>query len=620
LCGITGILNLEDKSLLKSMCNILKHRGPDSDGYYQDNEIGLAMRRLSIIDLEGGNQPIHNEEEDIWVVFNGEIYNYKDLQKKLSLKGHRFSTNSDTEVIVHAYEEFGLDFVKFLRGMFAIALWDGRNKKLILARDRLGVKPLYYLVKNNQIFFASELKAFTEFDQFKLTLNHEAISDYLTFLCIPAPSTVFNEVNKLMPGELLVANKDGTYFTKKYWHIKFEDQKLSLHEHAKKLRSLLEESVNLRMVSDVPVGILLSSGLDSTTIALFAKKLSSTNLNSYTVGFQDSAETSYDEVKDAREFAEFIGTNHHEIIIDGQDAMKLLDLVSWHMDEPFADPTSILNYYICNFASKTSKVVISGVGGDEMFGGYPKYVALKKYEQYRKFPYCMLKLGSPIFAKLPDNMGETVIRGKKFFNSWKNNQLDSYVELSSFFDEQEKQKFFKFPHPHSRRIIDKLNNEAMEQGATNFYQRLFYMECMNYLPNNILEYTDKTSMAVSLEVREPLIDHKIVEYCASIPFDMKIKNWSGKHLLKIAMKDLLPKKTLKLKKRGFMPPLINWLDKSINDLESKYLSKKDITEQGIFDYLYIKKLIDNYKKGTKRDYLKLWTIITFESWFHKFIK
>ena len=402
MCGITGLVNINDKVLLHNMCNCLVHRGPDSSGFFEDNGIGLGIRRLSIIDVEGGNQPIQNEDGDIWTIFNGEIYNYKEIKQDLVSKGHTFKTNSDTETIVHAYEQYGLDFVQHLRGMFAIAIWDGKRKKTILVRDRLGIKPLYYIIRKNQLLFASELKVLLEYKDIKPTINRNAISDYLTYLYVPAPDTIFNEIHKMMPGEILVFDEDGTYTTRSYWDIHFENNELSLDSCVKQLHDLLEESISLRLVSDVPVGVLLSSGLDSATVATLAAKTLPHELSTYTVGFQDFADRSFDELKESKEMAEFLGTNHREIVVNSNDALKLLDKVTWYLDEPFGNPTTTLHYIISEFASRTSKVVISGVGGDEMFGGYPKYMALKIFEDSSKFPLSFVKALSPIFQKLPE--------------------------------------------------------------------------------------------------------------------------------------------------------------------------------------------------------------------------
>jgi len=619
MCGITGLVNINDKMLLHDMCNGLVHRGPDSSGFFEDNGIGLGIRRLSIIDVEGGNQPIQNEDGDIWTIFNGEIYNYKDIRQDLVSKGHKFRTNSDTETIVHAYEQYGLDFVQHLRGMFAIAIRDRKRKKTILARDRLGIKPLYYMIRKNQLLFASELKVLLEYKDIKPTINHNAISDYLTYLYVPAPNTVFNEIHKMMPGEILVFDDDGTYTTKLYWDIHFENNESSLDSCVKQLYELLEESIRLRLVSDVPVGVLLSSGLDSATVAALAAKTSPHELSTYTVGFQDFADKSYDELKESKEMAEFLGTNHREIVVDSNDAFKLLDKVTWYLDEPFGNPTTTLHYIISEFASRTSKVVISGVGGDEMFGGYPKYMALKIFESGSKFPLSFVKALSPLFQKLPEK-SETIVKGKRFFDAWHGDSIDRYLSLVSCFTEKEKQDLLMFQTNSSRKLVDNLAKEAEMKGATNFFQKIFYIECKSYLPNNILEYTDKTSMAVSLEVREPLLDHRIVEFSANLPFDFKIKNGSMKHILKLAIKDNLPKAVLNRKKRGFTPPLINWLNNSLSDLESQYISKERLSERKLVNYNLVKKLIDGYKQGKKSNYLKIWNIICLESWFNTFMQ
>jgi len=440
MCGIIGALNLGDRKLLHEMCNSLVHRGPDEEGIFNEKNIGLGIRRLSIIDINGGKQPISNETQDIWTVFNGEIYNYKEIQQKLIDKGHKFQTNSDTETIVHAYEEYGLEFVKTLRGMFAIAIWDYRQKKIILVRDRIGIKPLYYWIKENKLLFASELKALLECNEIKLSIDKNAINDYLSFLYVPPPKTIFQNIFKLLPGEILIFDQNGSYDTQIYWDIEFSNNQYTEDEYTKKLRRLLEESVDLRMVSDVPVGVLLSSGLDSSVVATMASKKSPYEINTYTVGFEDNEDESYNELKESREYAEKLGTDHHEIIVNSQDALKLLDKVTWQLDEPFSNPTTTLNYIISEFASRTSKVVLSGVGGDEMFGGYPKYKALKIFEKYSKVPNSLVKNLNSMVQKIPDSVGENVVKAKRFFGSWKKDQIEQYISFVTYFSSKEKQE------------------------------------------------------------------------------------------------------------------------------------------------------------------------------------
>ena len=499
--------------------------------------------------------------------------------------------------------------------MFAIAIWDEKKNRTILARDRFGVKPLYYHIQNNKLLFASELKVLLEYDEIKPTINHNAISDYLTYLYIPAPETVFNEIKKLGPSEILVFNQDGSFFTKTYWSIKFQKNNLNEQDYAKKLHELLEKSVELRMVSDVPVGILLSSGIDSSIVATLAAKKSNYELNSYTVGFEDSADNSYDEIKESREMADILGTNHNEIIVNSNDSFKLLDKVSWYLDEPFGNPTTTLNYIISDFASKSSKVVLSGVGGDEMFGGYPKYKALKIFDNLSKIPNFVIKDLNMLVQKLPDSSGENIVKAKRFFGSWKKDQIEQYISFVTYFSNEEKEKMLGINDEPYENEIKKMFSKAEKQGAKNFFEKMFYVESKSYLPNNILEYTDKTSMAASLETREPLLDHKIVELAANIPFNLKIKNNSTKYILKQAVKDIIPKEVLNRKKLGFTPPLINWLNKDIKELESKYILKNKIKERGIMEYDEVEKIFTQFKQGKKYNYMKVWSIICLEAWF-----
>ena len=620
MCGIIGALNVGDESLLHKMCENIVHRGPDEEGIFKEENIGLGIRRLSIIDIDGGKQPISNETHDIWTVFNGEIYNYKEIQSELIKKGHKFQTNSDTETIVHAYEEYGLDFVKVLRGMFAIAIWDYKQNKIILIRDRIGIKPLYYWIKENKLLFSSELKALLECDEIKLSINKNAVNDYLSFLYVPAPQTIFHDIYKLLPGEILIFEQNGIHTLQRYWDIEFSNHHDTEEKYTKRLRELLEESIQLRMVSDVPVGVLLSSGLDSSIVATLAAKKSPYEINTYTVGFESDDDKSYDELKESREFAEQLGTNHNEIIVDSQDALKQLDNVVWQLDEPFSNPTTTLNYIISEFASKTSKVVLSGVGGDEMFGGYPKYKAMKIFDDFSKVPNFIIKDLNMLVQKLPDSSGENMVKAKRFFDSWKKNQIDQYISFVTYFSDKEKEKIMgKADMPYENEI-KKMFKKAEEQGAQDFFKKMFYVECKSYLPNNILEYTDKTSMAVSLETREPLLDHKIVEFSANIPFNLKIKNGTTKYVLKQAVKDIIPKEVLNRKKRGFTPPLINWLNKNIRELESKYIVKDEIKRRKIIEYDEIEKIFSKFKEGEKQNYMKVWSIICLEAWFKEMEK
>ena len=620
MCGIIGALNLGDKRLLHEMCDKLVHRGPDEEGIFDEKNIGLGIRRLSIIDVDGGKQPISNETQDIWTVFNGEIYNYKEIQQELIKKGHKFETNSDTETIVHAYEEYGLDFVKKLRGMFAIAIWDHRQNKVILVRDRVGIKPLYYWIKENKLLFASELKALLQCDEVKLVINKDAINDYLSFLYVPPPKTIFQNIYKLLPGEILIFNQNGEHMTQTYWDIKFSNNQHTEEEYTKKLRQLLEESMDLRMVSDVPVGVLLSSGLDSSIVAALASKKSPYEINTYTVGFEDAKDKSYNELKESKKFAEKLGTNHNEIIVNSQDALNQLDNVVWQLDEPFGNPTTTLNYIISEFASRSSKVVLSGVGGDEMFGGYPKYKALKIFDDFSKIPNFVVKDLNKLIQKLPDSAGENIVKSKRFFGAWKKDQIEQYISFVTYFSNKEKEKMLGGGNESYEDRIKKMFMKAEKQGAKDFFEKMFYVECKSYLPNNILEYTDKTSMATSLETREPLLDHRIVEFAANIPFNLKIKNGSTKYILKQAVKDIIPREVLNRKKRGFTPPLINWLDKNIRELESKYISKNKIKERGIIDYDEVEKIFTQFKEGKKHNYMKIWSIICLEAWFRELEK
>ena len=419
---------------------------------------------------------------------------------------------------------------------------------------------------------------------------------------------------------MLIFNQDGKYETQTYWDIKFSNEHKTEEEYTKKLRELLEESIDLRMVSDVPVGVLLSSGLDSSVVATLAAKKSPYEINTYTVGFEDEKDNQYNELIESKEFSEKLGTNHHEIIVNSQDSLKHLDEVVWQLDEPFSNPTTTLNYIISEFASRSSKVVLSGVGGDEMFGGYPKYKALKIFNNFSKIPNFIVKDLNTLVQKLPDSSGENIVKAKRFFGAWKKEQIEQYISFVTYFSKEEKEKIIGKKNNSYEEEIKEMFTKIEKQGTKDFFKKMFYVESKSYLPNNILEYTDKTSMAASLETREPLLDHKIVEFAANIPFDLKIKNDSTKYILKQAVKDIIPKEVLHRKKRGFTPPLINWLNNDIKELESKYISKNKIKERGIMEYDEIKKIFTQFKEGKKHNYMKIWNIICLEAWFNELEK
>lgn len=615
MCGICGYVGFEDTLLLQKMTNVIKHRGPDDVGFFTDQGIGLGMRRLSIIDLESGHQPIHNEDESVWVVFNGEIYNFRDLRDSLLEKGHRFCTNSDTEVIVHAYEEFGDECVNYFHGMFAFAVWDATERKLILARDRFGIKPLHYGIIDGALFFSSEIKSILQHDAYKPTLNLQALHDYLSLLYVPPPQTVFTNIFKIPPSHMLTC-KNGGISIKQYYDLSCPQHQARTETfYVEKVRALLEESVASHMVSDVPIGVYLSGGIDSSTITALMTKITGGAVQTYSVGFSDESE--FNELDYAHVVSEHLGTTHRDFIVTA-DAVDVLPLIVKQHDEPFGNATSVLHYLISKEIGQEVKVAMSGTGGDEVFAGYPKYVGVRYAAYYSKLPSVITYPIEKLLSTLPESRTETdLIRwGRMFANAAHLPPAERYYAMIRYFSEAEKRHLYsstleghKFAPPS--RFIERLFEKAPSKNGES---KVFYTELFSFLPSNILEYTDKTSMAVSLEVRVPFLDHKLVEFSTQIPPSLNLKGLTMKYILKKAVKDLLPRQIIARRKMGFNPPIASWLASDASTLVDEYLSPADIERRGCFDCAEVEKLINRHRSGKENLGLKLWSLIFFECW------
>ena len=619
MCGICGFYGFNDESLLNQMVNVLKHRGPDDSGFFTDTNINLGMRRLSIIDIERGKQPVHNEDGSIWLVFNGEIYNFKQLRSSLEKKGHKFYTNSDTEVIVHAYEEFGEDCVKKFQGMFSFAIWDGNKKILILAVDRFCIKPLYYGIFDGNFFFASEIKSILKYGDYNPQINFSGIHDFLSYLYIPPPKTIFKNIYKMTPATLLIYEKDDIRI-KRYWDLSFKTENKDIGFFVKKTRKLLEEAVSSHMISDVPIGVYLSGGIDSSTITGLMSQLSDQPIKTFTIGFE---EEDFSELEYARIVSDQFETEHHEIIVEA-DAFALLPQIVRQHDEPFGNPTSILHYLISDKISDNVKVSLSGTGGDEVFAGYPKYLAMKLADYYSKIPGVVRKnVIEKILFSLPESMKETdyVRWGKMFTKAAHLKPSERYYSLVSYFDEEEKYEIYseKFKEKKFQNSHNFIQNLFFSVPSADYEQQTFYTEINSFLPYNILEYTDKTSMATSLEARVPFLDHKLVEFLATVPFKYKIRRFELKYLLKKAMEDILPKKIIKRKKMGFNPPTGIWINQDWKELVDEYLSRDVVDHRGYFDYKSVEKILRAHKSGKKNLSLKIYSLIFLEEWQRTYI-
>jgi len=629
MCGIAGILDLKgnniDNALLKAMCDTMIHRGPDDEGYYFSNKpgasIGLGHRRLSIIDLKTGHQPVHNENKNIWVIHNGEIYNFMKLRDSLEKKGHIFYTHSDTEVIVHAYEEYGEDVVHHLRGMFAFCIWDELQQKLVLARDRIGKKPLLYSEVDNKLIFASEFKALLKHPAIDKEVDLEAIHHYLTYLCIPAPLTAFRKIKKLPPAHILVWHK-GKVNIKKYWELDFSKKiNITENEAIKQVTALLKEAVDIRLVSDVPLGVLLSGGIDSSCVVALMKELKTSKVNTFSIGFDDSQ---FNELPFAKVVADKFDTNHHQDYVT-PNAMDVLPELIDRYGEPFGDSSALPTYYACKAASKGVKVALNGDGGDEVFGGYRRHLAAHLAENFSKVAKLInrtpLRSFLNMFPSRPSNPNSPgSIR--RFLEVTELDRAHRHMRWIGFFSEEFKRKIY----------TDKFNSKTESFDSSVFLKRLFkkaenldgidaalYIDTLFGLENDLVVKMDIASMSNSLETRSPLLDQHVMEFLASLPSNFKIRNFSLKYILKKILKGILPPEILKRPKRGFAVPVDDWFRGSLRDyLIGIILSPKAI-ERGYFKPEKLRDIVRSHLLSKENYGQHLWGLLVLELWHRRFI-
>jgi asparagine synthase (glutamine-hydrolysing) len=615
MCGIAGIVSLDKRQVdpadLQRMCDAIAHRGPDDEGYYFEPGVGLGMRRLSIIDLDKGHQPIHNEDSSIQIVFNGEIYNYKELRRDLQQRGHSFYTDTDTETIVHLYEEYGTKVVDKLRGMFAFALWDGHRRQLLLARDRLGIKPLYYSYSRGRLIFASELKAILQVPEIDVALNWKSTQRLFTFLATPASESLVDGIHKLGPGQILIAAANREPRVEQYWDVQFvPDYQHDETFFVERLRELLLEAVRLRMVSDVPVGAFLSGGLDSSSVVAMMSGLASEPVKTYTIGFEDSG---FDETPYARQVAQQFGTVHSEQIL-ATDALDVIEDIAWYLDEPLGDSSVIPTYMVSKLAARDVKVSLSADGGDELFAGYDKYVVENRERNYRFIPAPIRSALGTFGRALPDSA-----RGKNFLEHIALDGVNRYLDASTFFKLEDQKRLFK-PEVFEQMSNDPWRAEAehLRKQNGNWLSALQYLDLKSYLPLDILTKVDRMSMAHSLEARVPLLDHKLVEFAATIPSEFKLRQGVTKYIFKKAMRGILPDAIIDRPKHGFAVPLGQWFKGRFDDFLHDLLLSDTSRRRGIFNTGHVERLIQLHRSGRPLD-SQLWTLISFELWCRTFM-
>jgi asparagine synthase (glutamine-hydrolysing) len=624
MCGIAGFVEthghvrrIEDAAAaarLRTMCAAIRHRGPDDEGIHVEPGVALGMRRLSIIDLATGQQPIHNEDRTVWVVFNGEIYNYTTLRAELEARGHRFYTASDTETIVHAYEEWGGDAFGRLRGMFGIAVWDSRSRTLLLARDRVGIKPLHYAAAGGRLYFGSEIKSILAGTDEPPALDPEALDHYLSYLYTPRDRTIFAGVHKLPPGHLL-RWQDGQTEVQRYWQLPArEEAPRSEDEAIEALRDVLRDAVRSHLMSEVPLGAFLSGGVDSSLVVGLMATASSRPVRTFSIGFDDPR---YDELEHARGVARHFATDHHEFVVK-PDALAIIDDLIAHFDEPFGDSSAIPTWYVSELARRHVTVVLSGDGGDELFGGYDRYFPHPRVAAFDRWaPPGSRAVASLVWPWLPHGAS-----GKNFLRRIARDDRGRYLDEIGFFHHDEKQALLTGDVKRTLGSTDaeaRLGRHFDRLGALPWHAQLMHFDFETYLPEDILTKVDRMSMAHSIESRVPLLDNAVVEFAARLPAGLKIRNGRRKHILKEAAAGLLPPEILSRRKQGFGVPLGGWFRGDLREFFSDVLLSTRARQRGYFERAFVERLVREHVAGRRDHTLRLWALVVFELWHRQYL-
>jgi asparagine synthase (glutamine-hydrolysing) len=606
---------MADPALMSAMGRTIVHRGPDDEGHHADGPCAIGMRRLSIIDLAGGHQPLSNEEGTLWVVCNGEIYNYRELRQELVALGHRFKTASDSEVLLHSYAQHGEKFLDRLNGMFGFGLWDARKRRLIVGRDRLGVKPIYVYRDARRVAFASEAKALLALPGVTAQMEPAALHSYLNLGYVAAPHSIFRGVSKLMPASVLVV-EEGRVEERRYWRVPGAvDRTLTESEWVERVRARLEESVRMQMVSDVPIGAFLSGGIDSSTVVGFMAAHSDRPVRTYAIGFEGTAaDEYYNELPYARQVAKLFRTEHREIVVR-PDVVSLLPTLLWHMDEPLSDTAFITTYLVSQFARREVTVILSGVGGDELFGGYRRYLGNHYQAYFERLPGWVRSMASAAGERLPSDR----------HSPWLNlaRLAKGFLEAAGLPFEARYSAYVQvFSAPEVKRLLrpdgapypDAIASAFLHAGGTDSLNRMLVVDAETQLPDDLLMLTDKMSMATSLECRVPLLDHELVELAARMPEDVKIRGGKLKYVMKKAMSGVLPREILERKKRGFGTPMGAWLKQDLAPLMRGLLSESVVNGRGLFHFQAIKELIGLHESNRIDGTDRLLALLNLEIW------
>jgi asparagine synthase (glutamine-hydrolysing) len=619
MCGIAGFVESStatapfgpdaSRALVHRMCEVIRHRGPDDEGTWVEQGVALGMRRLSIIDLSTGHQPIHNEDRSVWIVFNGEIYNYRELRRELEAAGHRFYTSTDTEVIVHAYEQWGKDAIARLRGMFGLAIWNTRTRALLVARDRIGIKPMHYATLNGRLYFGSELKSLLQAPDLPRDLDPAALDHYLSFLYTPRDGSIFKSIRKLPPGHLLTW-QDGRIAIDQYWQMPANETFAGSEADAvQQLRAVLTDAVRSHLISDVPLGAFLSGGIDSSLVVGLMSEASGAPVKTFSIGFD---EPEFDELEPARRVAQHFGTEHHEFVVK-PDGVGILDRLVSHFDEPFADSSAIPTWYVSEMARRHVTVVLSGDGGDELFGGYDRYVPHPRVAAFDRYsPRALRRVAAIAAARLPHG-----VRGRNFLRHVGRDEQGRYLDAIRFFGVDEK------PELLTNDIVRLIEGPDPESRLARHFERFSHLpwpsqmmrfDAETYLPEDVLTKVDRMSMAHSIESRVPLLDNEVIAFASALPGALKIKAGRRKHVLKEVAARLLPREIIDRKKQGFGVPLGTWFRGNLRELFCDTLLSPASLQRGYFQPAFVRQIVDEHLSAKRDHTLRLWQLVVFEKW------
>ncbi|MBI3008328.1 MAG: asparagine synthase (glutamine-hydrolyzing) [Candidatus Omnitrophica bacterium] len=628
MCGLCGFVDFgnwdRDEALvcLKKMNETLVHRGPDDEGFYIDGSAGLAHKRLSILDLsQHGRQPMPNEDGNVRLIFNGEIYNFLELRQEMIKKGHSFISRTDSEVIIHLYEEFGEECFKMLDGMFALAIWDRGREKLFLARDPIGKKPLHYAVIGNAILFGSEIKSILKHPMVSRHLSRGSLCEYLFLGYIPGPGTVFKDIKKLAGGHFLVFDRDGCR-VKQYWDLSCPGRDSTGEEEVvQTFMELFRKSVEKRLTADVPIGVFLSGGIDSSCVAFLMAQLSRETIKTFSIGFEDD---SYDELKFAREMAHLTDSDHYEEVLNSSRMLEVLPSVIKGLDEPLADASIIPTYLVSSIARKEVKVVLSGDGGDELFAGYPTFIGHRLMPFYKRIPHPIRsKIIRPLIERIPASgknislnfMAKRFVQGAPYSYEVRHHIWMSYFnfdEIKALLSPDVVKDF------SMNGVLSEITSFLKVHPCHDIFDELLLLNMRFYLQDDILVKVDRASMASSLEVRSPFLDKGLVEFVNNLPFCLKMKGFKTKHILKKAFKGLLPGKILYRRKQGFSVPIAKWLKGEMRDVLMSVLNPDSIQRHGLFNYSFIEKLLKDHMAGKRDNSRQIWALFIFQSWYENY--